>query len=59
MLGRIQRATRKGVFNSDSHYIQRWPTTPKIAMFAPPNAFGDEISKRLAIDLGLPIVSMT
>jgi len=58
MLGRIQRVSKKGLLAADSQFIKRWPTAPKIAIVAPPNAFSEEISQRLAIDLGVPIVSM-
>lgn len=58
MFAKIQRVSRKGLFAQDSQFIKKWPTNPKIAIYAPPNSFATEISKRLAIDLGVPIVSM-
>ena len=42
----------------NSQFIRRWPKAPKIAMMAAPGSYGDEFGKRLAIDLGVPIVSM-
>jgi hypothetical protein len=40
-------------------FIRRWAKNPKIVFFASPNSFQDEIIKRLSIDLGIPILSMT
>ena len=40
------------------NYIKRWPTNPKVAFFGPPNVYMDEFAQRLAIDLGVPIVSV-
>jgi hypothetical protein len=42
-----------------AEYIRRWAKNPKIVFFAAPNSFQDEIIKRLSIDLGIPILSMT
>jgi len=42
-----------------AEYIRRWAKNPKIVFFAAPNSFYDEIIKRLSIDLGIPILSMT
>ena len=32
--------------NSDKHFLKRWPTTPKVAFFGPPNVFMEEITTR-------------
>jgi hypothetical protein len=47
---------RGNLLNRSSNFIRRWPVNPKIAFFGPPNAFVDEISMRMAIDLGVPIL---
>lgn len=39
--------------------LKRWPAKPKIVFFAGPNTFQTEITQRLSIDLGVPIISMT
>lgn len=47
---------QNGFFSRDNKFLKRWPTCPKIAVFGPPNVFLDEISTRMAIDLGVPIL---
>jgi adenylate kinase family enzyme len=46
------------LLNPQSQFIRRWPKAPKIAVFASPGVFSDEYTKRLSIDLGVPLVSM-
>lgn len=58
MLSSFKTGLKKGFLNKDRHFIQRWPTNPKIVFFGPPNVFQQEISQRFAIDLGVPVVSM-
>lgn len=41
-----------------SQFIKRWPKSPKIVFTGLPNSFQQELSQRLAIDLGVPLVSM-
>ena len=50
----------KTVFKKQNQeFLKRWPARPKIVFFAGPNTFQQEITQRLSIDLGLPIISMT
>jgi hypothetical protein len=60
MLHRLHSRTKAGFFSfqNDKLFLKRWPAAPKVAFFAPPNVFADEIIKRFSIDLGIPIVSM-
>jgi hypothetical protein len=58
MYRRLALKSKKGLFFSDTEYIKRWPTAPKVAFFGPPNVFMDEIMNRFSIDLGVPIVSI-
>jgi len=58
MLRSFKTGLKKGFLNKDKNFIRRWPKDPKIAFFAPPNAFADEVTQRFAIDLGVPVVSM-
>merc|ERR1712070_1330480 len=44
---------------ANGEFLKRWPKNPKIVFFASPNSFQDELTKRFAIDLGLPIISMS
>lgn len=56
--GALKPSRASALLNQQSPFIRRWPKAPKIALFAQPGVFGDEYSKRLAIDLGVPLVSM-
>ena len=44
--------------NRAGKYLQRWPEKPKIMMFGPPNVPVNKLSQRLAVDLGVPVVSI-
>jgi adenylate kinase family enzyme len=57
-LNNFKTGLKKGFLNRDRNFIRRWPKDPKIAFFAPPNVFADEITQRFALDLGIPVVSM-
>lgn len=60
MLNRLTQSATTGILSgAQNQFIRRWPACPKLAFFTPPNVFADEITKRLAIDLGVPIVSMS
>jgi len=48
----------KGLFRSSKDYIKRWPTDPKIIIYGPPNSPKDLFATRLAIDIGVPEVSL-
>lgn len=39
-------------------YLPRWPKTPKVIIFGAPNVGTNMFAHRLAIDLGVPAVSM-
>lgn len=41
-----------------SEFIARWPAAPKIAFLAPPNAPKFELTQRLGVDLGVPVLSI-
>ena len=56
MFTSISLKLQNGIFSRQGHFIPRWPTCPKIAIFGPPNVFKEEISIRMAIDLGVPIL---
>ncbi len=57
-LSNIRNNVKKTLTQRDKGFIQRWPTTPKVVFFGPPNVFQEEITQRFAIDLGIPVVSM-
>ena len=57
MFTAISTRLQNGLFSRSNNFIKRWPTQPKIAMYGPPNVFMDEISTRLAIDLGVPLLN--
>ena len=57
MLSSIANKFQNGLFSRNSGFIKRWPTNPKIAFFGPPNVFLNEISLRMAVDLGVPVLS--
>ena len=42
----------------NNKFIQRWPKNPRFVFYSPPNTFANELSTRLSIDLGVPILSM-
>ena len=44
--------------NQKDVFVRRWPKNPRFAFFTAPNTFDKEISQRLSIDLGVPILSM-
>ena len=44
------------VNKENNQFIKRWPACPKIAVYGPPNIFMEEISTRMAVDLGVPIL---
>ena len=54
----IGRVLHKKVTQGSAKYLQRWPETPKVLVFGPPNVPIKQLSQRLAIDLGIPIISM-
>lgn len=58
MINNLRVGLKKGFLNRDKNFIRRWPKDPKVAFFAPPNAFGEELSQRFALDLGVPVISM-
>jgi AAA+ superfamily predicted ATPase len=59
-LNKMKPAIKKGVINhlKHRHFEKRWPADPKVVFFGPPNSFKTELEQRLAIDLGVPIISM-
>lgn len=57
-LSNFKAGLKKGFLNRDKALIRRWPVDPKIVFFGPPNVFQEEITQRMAIDLGVPVVSM-
>ena len=57
-LSSLKTGLKKGFLNKDRHFLQRWPTNPKVVFFGPPNVFQDEITQRFAVDVGVPVVSM-
>ncbi len=57
-LSSLKTGLKKGFLNKDRHFLQRWPTNPKVVFFGPPNVFQEEITQRFAIDVGVPVVSM-
>jgi adenylate kinase family enzyme len=57
-LSSIKTGLKKGFLNKDRHFLQRWPTHPKVVFYGPPNVFQDEITQRFAVDVGVPVVSM-
>ena len=52
MQGMLPRMLRQGDF------IKRWPQNPKILFFAAPNIPKWELSQRLAVDLGVPVLNV-
>ena len=54
----IGRALNKRITHGSAKYLQRWPETPRVLIFGPPNVPVNKLSQRLAIDLGVPIISM-
>eukprot|EP00343_Euplotes_focardii_P010455 CAMPEP_0205830482 /NCGR_PEP_ID=MMETSP0206-20130828/41164_1 /ASSEMBLY_ACC=CAM_ASM_000279 /TAXON_ID=36767 /ORGANISM="Euplotes focardii, Strain TN1" /LENGTH=150 /DNA_ID=CAMNT_0053134165 /DNA_START=19 /DNA_END=471 /DNA_ORIENTATION=+ len=44
--------------HNSSKYLKRWPDKPRVLVFGPPNVPVSKLSQRLAIDLGVPIISM-
>jgi hypothetical protein len=58
-LNSFKLGLKKGFLNKDKHFIQRWPSNPKVVIFGPPNSFQDEISQRypflLQLSLDLPL----
>jgi adenylate kinase family enzyme len=71
-LSNLKQGFKKGFLNPDKNLIRRWPKDPKIAFIYPPNSFGDELTQRyplsiplltcicrFAIDLGIPVISMS
>jgi hypothetical protein len=57
-LNNFKTNLKKGFFNRDKYLIQRWPNQPKVVFYGPPNVFQDELQQRLALDLGVPVISM-
>lgn len=54
----LGRLLHKRVTTAGGNYLKRWPETPRILVFGPPNVPTEKLSQRLAIDLGVPIISM-
>lgn len=57
-LSNFKTGLKKGFLNKDRGFIQRWPTSPKVVFYGPPNVFQEELTQRFAVDLGVPVVSM-
>jgi adenylate kinase family enzyme len=53
-IGRILSKRTSGA----GKYMKRWPDKPKVMVFGPPNVPVNKLSQRLAIDLGVPVISM-
>ena len=47
---------QNGMISQNNQFIKRWPACPKIAVYGPSNTFIEEISTRMAVDLGVPIL---
>ncbi len=54
----IGRILHKRLTQPAGNYLKRWPEKPRILVFGPPNVPVTKLSQRLAIDLGVPILSM-
>ena len=42
----FQQLKNAGKGNLNGGFIRRWPTSPKVAFFGPPNVFLDELAQR-------------
>lgn len=54
----VSRGAEHGFLNKNRHFIQRWPTKPKYVVIGHKNFVHDDSTQRLAIDLGVPVISM-
>ena len=46
LFARMQNLGRGNILNRNQSFVRRWPLTPKVAFYGPPNTFIDEISMR-------------